>query len=67
MSAALVARWAKRFKQLLASRLTYGVEGSILGLYRLVGLVVKVSASGAEDPGFESRLRRVFFRGESNR
>ena len=25
---------------------------------RLVGLVVKVSASRAEDPGFESRLRR---------
>ena len=24
---------------------------------RLVGLVVKASASGAEDPGFESRLR----------
>ena len=29
-------------------------------LYRLVGLVVKASASGAEDPGFESRLRRDF-------
>ena len=28
---------------------------------RLVGLVVKVSASRAEDPGFESRLRRDFF------
>ena len=27
---------------------------------RLVGLVVKVSASRAEDPGFESRLRRDF-------
>ena len=27
---------------------------------RLVGLVVKVSASTAEDPGFESRLRRDF-------
>ena len=26
--------------------------------YRLAGLVVKASASGAEDPGFESRLRR---------
>ena len=26
----------------------------------LVGLVVKVSASGEEDPGFESRLRRDF-------
>ena len=27
---------------------------------RLVGLVVKASASGAEDPGFESRLRWDF-------
>ena len=28
--------------------------------FRLVGLVVKASASGAEDPGFQSRLRRDF-------
>ena len=28
---------------------------------RLVGLVVKASTSRAEDPGFESRLRRDFF------
>ena len=28
---------------------------------RLVGLVVKVSASRVENPGFESRLRRDFF------
>ena len=28
--------------------------------YRLVGLVVKASASRAEDPGYESRLRRDF-------
>ena len=27
---------------------------------RLAGLEVKASASGAEDPGFESRLRRDF-------
>ena len=32
----------------------------LLLLYRLGGLVVKASASGAEDPGFESRLRRDF-------
>ena len=32
-------------------------------LHRLVGLVVKASASRAEDPGFESRLRPDFFRG----
>ena len=31
--------------------------------YCLFGLVVKASASRAEDPGFESRLRRDFFRG----
>ena len=28
--------------------------------YRLAGLEVKASASGAEDPGFESRLRWDF-------
>ena len=32
---------------------------------RLVGLVVQASASRAEDSGFESRLRRDFFRVES--
>ena len=34
---------------------------------RLVDLVVKASASRAEDPGFESCLRRGFFRVESYR
>ena len=29
-------------------------------IYRLVGLVVKASASRAEGPGFESRLRGIF-------
>ena len=33
--------------------------------YRLVGLVVKASASRAEGLGFESRLRRDFFGVES--
>ena len=33
--------------------------------YRLVGLVVEASASRAEGPGFESRLRRDFFGVES--
>ena len=33
--------------------------------YMCVGLVVKASASRAEDPGFESRLRRDFFGVES--
>ena len=32
---------------------------------RLVGLVVKASASRAEGPGFESRLRQDFFGVES--
>ena len=32
--------------------------------HRLVGLAVKASASGAEDPGFKSRLRRDFSRGQ---
>ena len=31
-----------------------------LHFYRLIGLVVKASASRAEDPGFESLLRRDF-------
>ena len=42
-----------------------GLKGmciSSVSLDRLVGLVVKASASRAEDPGFESRLRRVFSR-----
>ena len=33
--------------------------------HRLVGLVVKASASRAEGPGFESRLRRDYFGVES--
>ena len=40
--------------------------GSLLYVFdRLVGLVVKASASRAEEPRFESRLRRDFFRVES--
>ena len=34
--------------------------------HRLVGLVVKASTSRAEDPGFESRLRRDFISGSSH-
>ena len=42
----------------------YAVEPtSSLIMHCLVGLVVKASASRTEDPGFESRLRRDFFRG----
>ena len=32
----------------------------IFVIHRLIGLVVKASTLGAEDPGFESRLRRDF-------
>ena len=35
-------------------------DGCFLSAHRLVGLVVKVSALGAKDPGFESRWRRDF-------
>ena len=38
---------------------TLEMKASPLG-HRFVGLVVKASASGAEDPGFESRLLRDF-------
>ena len=38
-----------------------GISGSMT-LNRLAGLVDKASASGAEDPAFESRLRRDFSR-----
>ena len=45
--------------------LKHSTDLSILCLlpqtYHLVGLVVKASASRAEGPGFESRLRRDFF------
>ena len=33
---------------------------------QLVGIVVKASASGAEDPGFDSRLRTGDFSGSSH-
>ena len=41
-------------------RTTDGLAGPYLRPDRLVGLVVKASASRAEDPGFESRLSRDF-------
>ena len=36
------------------------IEHHFLDINRLGGLVVKASASGAEDPGFESRLHQDF-------
>ena len=44
---------------------TLHIDTSPLRTRHLVGLVVKASASRAEDPGFESRLRRDFFGVES--
>ena len=41
------------------------LEGVPVAEDRLTGLVVKASASRAEDPGFESRLRQDLFRVES--
>ena len=41
------------------------IEISSEAWHHLVGLVVKASASRVEDPGFESRLRRDFFRVKS--
>ena len=43
-----------------------GMLRTVLSIrHRLIGLVVKASASRADDPGFESRLRRDFFGAES--
>ena len=42
------------------------VSPALRGGYRLVGVVVKASASGAEDLGFESRSRRREFPGSSH-
>ena len=43
----------------------HGPKSVVYFLNLLDGLVVKASASRAEDPGFESRLRRDFFGVES--
>ena len=43
----------------------HGVGELKTSWYRHVGLVVKASASRAEDPGFECCLRRDFFEVES--
>ena len=45
--------------------LKYNEAHKFTNRYRLDGLVVKASASRAEDPRFESRLRRDFFGVES--
>ena len=51
-------------RQPVLSALLVWLHG-LVSFNRLVGLVVKASASRAEDPGFESRLCRDFFGVES--
>ena len=49
----------------VGNELKVGTSLAALPGNRLVGLVVKASASRAEGPGFESRLCRDFFGVES--
>ena len=49
----------------IKDRKTRNVQSVYPNRNRLVGLVVKASASRAEGPGFDSRLRRDFFGVES--
>ena len=54
---------SRRSEEIVHPKLRLSVHDHI---YCLVGLVVKASASSAEDPGLDSRLRRGdFFRVES--
>ena len=54
--------WRLRFNAVLTGRCRCRVTDPAVPvvLNRLDGLVVRVSASRAEDPGFESRLRQDF-------
>ena len=54
-----------RFDLVLTTFKVFVLVSTTVSLDRLVGLVVKASASRAQDPGFESRLRREFFGVES--
>ena len=53
-------RQRQRDAQTDTDRLTYRLTDRQTHRHHLVGLEVKASASGTEDPGFESRLRRDF-------
>ena len=60
-----ITLWALHNSSYRSSGKTFYYASDILrspSSNRLAGLVVKASASGAEDPGFESRLRRDFSR-----
>ena len=56
----IVSQMAERSHQYLVQADKVVVGSIPRTLDGLAGLVVKASASGAEDPGFESRLRRDF-------
>ena len=51
---------SREYYCLLIAAKTLYVGMHSLDVHRLVGLVVKASASRAEDPAFESRVRRDF-------
>ena len=64
--AIVFTRFGGRLEELADRAGVHGVTRTHSRTYnRLVGLVVKASASRAEDPGFESRLPREFFGVES--
>ena len=52
---------------LVRDRVLLRVRLGLYLYYRLIGLVVKVSACSLEDPGFDSNLRHDFFPVESYR
>ena len=56
----------KPTKQPTKSPPKLSISAPCLRLHRLLGLVVKVSASRAEDPGFDSHLRSGDFSGSSH-
>ena len=53
-------RWKTETFCCSAERLESVLHVQFVEFHRLVGLVVKASASRSEDPGFESRLRGIF-------
>ena len=68
-SSVIALRWfyvsAVPLKLLHHSALLLSLRGGSIFLHRLIGLVVNACATRAEDPGFESRLRRDFIGVES--
>ena len=54
-----------KIKSYMLVKISSGTLADLLVLDCLIGLVVKASASRAEDPGFESRLHQGFYGVES--